>query len=737
MWQLGRLGFRGDEAVYAGQAAVLAGDNELQRWFLLVSRGNSNFLLFQEILSLAYRAFGVSDVIARVVNAVLSTLTVPVVYGIGRVLSGRRAGWLAALALATSSYAVGLGRLALLDSTATLLIALALLFIALWGRSPRTLWLCGFGVCTALAVQAKVPSVLLVPVFALYVALSGSWRALSARSLTAAALTGTVALVPAAVQVADHSGDITKFLASSVQRVSHVPWSYYPQTLSNYEGVGWVAVVGACLVVATLRRRRADLLPALWLGVFAAFLAAYPLKGFNYALPILPALALLVGHVLARVAPPRLSPTAVTVLLLAAFAAVTAPRLVDVVGGDDSAAGMREAALWLRDHSPRNAGVMTFSHGSAQYVIPFYAQRDGYPFGRFRLDTVLPGGTIVHGRHTPEGRLPTSWVQRWPPRLIASGRVSYLLYVTNPLDDPPEESQVVGTMTQRDFRALIEAYGGRLVHTVYWHHEGRAYVYRVTKRRPVPIVRFRQAPDGIVVIGRGFAFRSPVTLSYHGAAIAHARADATGTVRTRVPVPAHTQEPYHLVLTDAAGDTASAIGLPSPLVRSVVDDGRVVVSGRGFTPNTGVRLTYHDEPIGAATTGADGTFQATVPLPARTQDRYRLRATDGHGVSAWTAGVPPPAIRYALHGTSISVEGRHFRAGSMVTLRYHGTVVGRPHADAQGAFAQWLPLPASTRPGYRLVAVDSRGRRATAAGLPALGPPFPTAPASPASGALP
>jgi hypothetical protein len=52
-WNLDRVGFRGDEAVYAGQAAVLAGVDELQRWFILMSRGNSNFLLFQRVVSLA------------------------------------------------------------------------------------------------------------------------------------------------------------------------------------------------------------------------------------------------------------------------------------------------------------------------------------------------------------------------------------------------------------------------------------------------------------------------------------------------------------------------------------------------------------------------------------------------------------------------------------------------------------------------------------------------------------
>jgi len=55
LWNLGRVGFRGDEAVYAGQAAVLAGVEDLQRYFILLSRGNSNFLLYQHVVAVVYR----------------------------------------------------------------------------------------------------------------------------------------------------------------------------------------------------------------------------------------------------------------------------------------------------------------------------------------------------------------------------------------------------------------------------------------------------------------------------------------------------------------------------------------------------------------------------------------------------------------------------------------------------------------------------------------------------------
>src|SRR5689334_4279154 len=58
-WQLSAVGFSGDEAVYAGQSALLAHVPGMGRWFVPASRGNSNFLATQWVISLVYRVFGV------------------------------------------------------------------------------------------------------------------------------------------------------------------------------------------------------------------------------------------------------------------------------------------------------------------------------------------------------------------------------------------------------------------------------------------------------------------------------------------------------------------------------------------------------------------------------------------------------------------------------------------------------------------------------------------------------
>src|SRR5687767_7727648 len=85
----------GDEAVYAGQALVLSGNQEMNRFFMLVSRGTSNFLFHQGIQSLFYTLLGFSDFTTRLVSAVFSVMTVGLVFLIGRELFGKRTALLA------------------------------------------------------------------------------------------------------------------------------------------------------------------------------------------------------------------------------------------------------------------------------------------------------------------------------------------------------------------------------------------------------------------------------------------------------------------------------------------------------------------------------------------------------------------------------------------------------------------------------------------------------------------
>jgi dolichyl-phosphate-mannose-protein mannosyltransferase len=742
VWRLTTVGFGGDEAVYAGQAALLAHFPGMDRWFIPASRGNSNFLVTQWLVSLLYRAFGLSDYLPRLLSVVASVATVVLVYLIARQLYGRRReALLAALVMAVSGYAVLLGRLALLDATACFLLAASMYCLTRWVSSDRLVWLGLFVVVTAVAVQAKVTNGLILPITVLVMLLTRSWRRLTWRRILAVAPLGLLALTPAIVQVFANSGGVRDYFSASTARTSAVPWYYYLGIVRSNEGALLSAVLLLGVLVAMVSHQRADALPLIWLGTYAVFVQLYPLKGFNYVLPLMPPLALLAGRGLGWVVAQlhrglRWSPA----VLAASVAVVLVGSQAGVVRAtihNDRSAGMREAARWLEAHGAGRAGVMTLSHGSGQYVLPFYGGIDSYPYGRFRIATVVPGGQVVKTTPRIGGLVPLDWVTYWPARLIDEGRVSYLVYQTRPLEDPPEQSEVAVTVTEKQFRSMIGQYGGRLVHTVYWQHEARVYIYRVTKHLAEPVITARpirvlgtdgsspssgtsSAPatrEAFLVKAHGFAFGSPLTVTYHGQRVGSTVADPAGSATLRVDVPITGRSQYHLIVSDQKGNSASVTGVSRTKLSYRVDHGIVRVSGVGFKPRGRVVLSYRQKTIDVTRAHANGSVSWSFRLPANTHPRFRILATGEGGRVAYAIGLSTPSLAFVTKDHVSRLTGLHYSASSRVSLTLRNHVVGVAHTDATGAFRQTLVLPSWTTPGDSLTATDPIGRQATVRGV--------------------
>jgi hypothetical protein len=706
LWNLGGVGFRGDEAVYAGQSAVLAGARAMRRHFILVSRGNSNFLLYQQIVALFYRAVGISDVAARVVAALCSTLTVPVTFLIAKLLYGRRAALYAALVLALSSYAVALGRLALLDSTLTLLLSLGILFLVKWDQTRRGVYLCAFAAAAAFTIQAKLIGSLLVVIFGLYVLLGQRWRALTLRDALLAAGVFTACLTPAILQLAASSREFADFLSTSSHRVSKVPWYYYVRTLVRYEGAVIVALWAVGIVAAIARRSRADLLPLLWIAVIGGFYQLYPLKAFNYLLPIVPALSLLAGRLLGGLSLRLLPRAGLAAVLAVGLIACAAPQQRKVLD-DDSYGGLREAGRWLAAHTPRRAGVMTLSHGSAQYVFSFYERQDAYPFGRFRLATVLPGGRVVNASATRDGSTPRDWVAFWPPRLIASGKVQYLVYYTGPLDDPPEDSQIVQTSTQRMFRSLIQQYAGRLVHTVYLDHEPRVWIYQITRSLAKPVLQTVPLGRVVELTGKGFAANAAITFVYHNELVARGRAAADGSLSVRLQRPRLTTPDWLLTATDEAGNHAS-VRLPVPIVKYAAQGATLKLTGTGFAKRSPVVVSYHGHPVARGRTRVNGSLSVTFARPGRTAPSWRLAVSDDVGNYAWLR-LLNPTVQSSVSGGIVRLRATGFTGDSLVTASYNGRRLARDRADAAGAVLLTFRLSALQPDRHLVVISDEAG----------------------------
>src|SRR3978361_420451 len=101
-WQLDRIGFNSDEAVYTGTAASIAGNSSLSPYFPIF---RAHPVLFQMLLSLFMQGH-VSDWTARALAAGIGVLTVALTYFLGRRMYGHWAGVIGALILAVMQYHV-------------------------------------------------------------------------------------------------------------------------------------------------------------------------------------------------------------------------------------------------------------------------------------------------------------------------------------------------------------------------------------------------------------------------------------------------------------------------------------------------------------------------------------------------------------------------------------------------------------------------------------------------------
>lgn len=525
-WNNTEIGIRGDEAVYAGQALLIAGNEELERFFVLASRGTSNFLLHQFLQAIVYSVGGFSDFTTRFLSGLLSIGTVVLVFLIGRQLFGRWTGVLAAVLLAVNGYHVALGRLALLDSTMVFFFTLSILFFLQWLKTDNQKWFYLLAAASGMTVMAKVPGIILIPIILITIFLCRRGKSLNLKNLSMFTLVFLLAMSPAFYQVSLNPEQYLSFLSEGTSRVSIVNETYYFDKLNTYAGPLFLGLTIFGIIPALLFRKTGDLLCLVWFGSVLIFFLAYPLKGWNYILPITPAAAILGARgitYLTNFLKPVFSKKSglenpiswkaiigvVGIVLLVAV--VTSQSYVTVYNMtyDRPFVGLREASFWLRDNIPPEAGVMTISQGSAQYVLSLYSNVDAYPHGNFRLHTILPGGESVPGAPPPDP-------------LIQDGTVTYLVhYISTGGDDPvhilnkkPGEKRFIEFVQKYDSKVRYVFYDEYIDFNGDEISQPRLWIYEVGKRLPEPQVEIKTEGNTITVTGKGFLIDDFVSIYY-------------------------------------------------------------------------------------------------------------------------------------------------------------------------------------------------------------------------------
>ncbi len=258
---------------------------------------------------------GETELAARLWPALATWATIPVAGAIGTALYGPRAGWLGALVFATSLGPYLFGRQVMPDPILTFWVALAILgyLRGYWRGERRGVWVwilygsLGLAALTKGVLGVGLPAAII----GLHAALGGRLRAFwSWRLVVGAALAGAFA-VPWHAAVARANPDFLGYYLLREHLLRFTGQRYPPDeflSLPLFLGFTvlwmfpWLAFLppavwrGVQRLRAKGRRPSEDLLPLVWAGVVVAVFAASRSRLEYYALPALPAFALLVGR---------------------------------------------------------------------------------------------------------------------------------------------------------------------------------------------------------------------------------------------------------------------------------------------------------------------------------------------------------------------------------------------------------------------------------------------------------
>lgn len=386
-WQLDRVGFNSDEAVYSGTAAALAGD-EVLRGMFPVFRAHPLFL--QLLLSTVMHG-GVSDWSARAITAAVGVAAVLATYALARRLYDHRIGLLAALILAVLPYHVVVSRQVLLDGLMTLCATLVLYCVARYVESAALHWMLASCALMGATVLAKETSLVLVGGLYAFFALTPSVR-LRLRHVGAGLLVmlAVIAAFPLALSLSGRASSGQHYLLWQLfRRSNHGMW-FYAQVLPSV--IGWLTLLLAAVGLVLLRKHNTwrERLLLTWMAVPVVFFTLWPVKGFQYLLPTAPVLAVLAARTITRVGTvaqlrrhSRRLATGVSCalalvltisLLIPTWARIQPSNTGTYLAGTGGLPGGREAGRWLEQNVPPSAQLLAIGPSMAN-VLQFYGHR--------------------------------------------------------------------------------------------------------------------------------------------------------------------------------------------------------------------------------------------------------------------------------------------------------------------------------------------------------------------------
>jgi 4-amino-4-deoxy-L-arabinose transferase-like glycosyltransferase len=296
---------------------------------------------------------GMNEFAARFPSALFGLLTLPLLFFLGKRLFSEKAGFLAALVLATTVEFLWLARRANIDATLTFFTtaAITLFYVGFYQQKGRwILYLMAYlgmalGVLTKLQIGVIVPVLVVggyflvqremwffkdpshIPGIALFVAFVGGWLALAYLSGGEEYLWGLL---------------YKKTASTFLETASHDrPLYYY---LMNFPGnfMPWIVFFPSALIygLSAKGRKKEFIFAFFWFVVIFVFFSLAKAKRELYLLPLYPAAALMVGYLLAELplgaagAEKRICSIPLIALIIAlALMAISLPIVAALKGG--------------------------------------------------------------------------------------------------------------------------------------------------------------------------------------------------------------------------------------------------------------------------------------------------------------------------------------------------------------------------------------------------------------------